>query len=664
MKSRLIGIDTGGTFTDIVYLMPDGQVKIRKVPSTPYDPSLALIDGLREANMESGFSVVHGTTVATNALLERKGSRTALITTQGCRDVLEIARQTRDSLYDLCPAPRNPLIPRELRFEVGERLNWQGNVLTELDVEAVERTLDEIQLAGVETVAVCFLFSFLNNEHELEVGRRARRRGLSVSLSSDIAPEFREHERTATVCANAYVAPVMSSYIAKVQREIMQIGGERLSVMQSNGGTLKANEAAGNAIKTVLSGPAGGLVAAVRVAREAGFRRIMAFDMGGTSTDVSLVDGEPVPIRTAEVAGLPMLTPMLDIHTVGAGGGSIARIDAGGGLRVGPQSAGADPGPVAYGTGSELTVTDANVLLGRLPPATLLAGSKRLSADRVRAAFDTFSSMLGLRPQRAAMGIIEVVNAHMARALRHVSVEKGHDPADYVLVSFGGAGGLHACALAQSLGIGTVMIPRYPGAFSALGLALAEVRREYARSLLVSADERGERRVSSAIREFVRRTKREFSEEGVPTASVVIERFVEARYVGQSYALRVPFRGKLRIAARGFHRAHRTRYGYSDDSQPIEIVTVGVSAHGSYDRPTPVMTLPSGNGPAENSVPIWFGGPCVETPVYRRDTLGEGQHIAGPAVITQDDATTLIEHGWSGTVDQFANLVLNFRVTN
>lgn len=662
----IVGVDTGGTFTDFVLQDGAGDLRVCKVPSTPADPSQAILEGLRRLPLSAGFTVVHGTTVATNALLERRGAKTALLTTQGCRDVLEIARQTREELYSLTPRPRDPLIPRDLRYEVPERLDGQGAIVTPLDAGALERVLDAVESQGVESLAVCFLFSFLNPQHEREAGQRARARGLHVSLSCEVAPEYREYERTSTVCANAFVAPIMSRYIGRLRERLAELQAGRLAVMQSNGGALRAEEAAANAIKTALSGPAGGLVAAVHIAREAGVRRIMTFDMGGTSTDVALIDGTPETVRTGEVAGLPLLTPMLDIHTVGAGGGSLARIDAGGGVRVGPQSAGADPGPVACGRGERLTVTDANLMLGRLPASLRLAGRLPLDADRVHARFAEFARTLGLSAEAAAEGVLEVANAQMARALRHISVERGRDPADYTLVSFGGAGGLHACALAEAVGVRAVLIPRYPGAFSALGLALADVRREHQRTLFVPAQERFDTLLAQTLRPMAAQARAEMEREGVPPDAVFLEPFVEARYVGQSYALRVPFRRRLASAAKAFHRAHRARYGHADPAQPVEIVTVGLTAVGvnrSAKKTQPSGTAPRSapTRPEAQTTLLWERGGWREARVYARETLGAGQEIAGPALIVQEDATACLPSGWSAATDGAGNLHLRRR---
>lgn len=663
----IVGVDTGGTFTDFVAMDTEGRLSILKVASTSLDPSEAIAEGLRRLPPTDDLWLIHGTTVATNALLERKGAKTALLTTQGCRDVLEIARQTRTELYSLAPSPRIPLIPRERRYEVDERLDWQGRVVATLDIEAVERALEAMQAGDVESVAICFLFSFLNPDHEQEAGRRARLRGLKVSLSSEIAPEFREYERTSTTSANAFVAPSMERYLNNLQSRLgltdntRQVEGNvsRLSIMQSNGGTLRAGEAAKAAVKTVLSGPAGGLIAAVQTAKASGISRLMTFDMGGTSTDVALMDGAPETMRTGEVAGIPLLTPMLDIHTVGAGGGSLARLDAGGGLRVGPQSAGADPGPVAYGRGDQLTVTDANLLLGRLPAELRLAGRVPLDDARVRACFAAFAAQTGLRPEQAAEGILSVVNAQMSRALRHISTERGRDPRDYTLVSFGGAGGLHACALAEALNMPRILVPRYPGAFSALGLVLADIRREYARSFFRPAADAFNREVLAEVESLSLEANRQMEEEGVSTKDRVLAAFVEAQYVGQSYALRVPFRSRLSDAARQFHRAHRARYGHADPDQPVEIVLVGLAALGLQERSLHIAPRAS-SAPAlpVQTAPIWLNGQMQQAPLYERSTLAFEQEIFGPAIIVQEDATTWLEPGWRATVDRQANLKL------
>ncbi len=477
----IIGVDIGGTFTDFVVLA-GGEIRIHKTPSTPHDPSVAFLRGLEELEIGSGAAFVHGSTVATNAILERRGARTALLTTEGFRDVLELGRQTRLGLYDLTPRKHVPLIPREQCHEVPERVDRNGNVLEPLDEGAVRAALDQIKGAGVESLAVCLLFSFANAAHEEQIGALVEAAGLNVSLSSRILPEYREYERASTTAANAYVAPLMQRYLRRLDEKLTALGRRRLWVMQSNGGVLSVEGAAREAVRTVLSGPAGGVVAAWQVGRAAGFERLLAFDMGGTSTDVSLIDGEPATSREGGIGDLPIRVPLLDIHTVGAGGGSLARVDAGGRLRVGPESAGADPGPACYGRGDLATVTDANLVLGRLLPQSFSAGRIRLDLERAQAAIRKIATALRLPVEEAAEGIVRVADTQMARALRKVSVERGHDPRRFCLIAFGGGGPLHACALAEELGIPTVLVPRYPGALSALGMLLSDFRKENSRT--------------------------------------------------------------------------------------------------------------------------------------------------------------------------------------
>lgn len=666
--AEIVGVDVGGTFTDFVFLRRNGEVVVRKWASTPDDPSRSILQGLRAAQEEgvlaASFTLIHGTTVATNALLERRGARTALITTEGFRDVLEIGRQTRDHLYALHPTRTPPLLSAEDRYEVRERIDWRGEVLTPLDEPTVAALLERLAQERIESLAVCFLFAYLNPLHERRVGELARGRGLSVSLSCDIAPEPREFERSATTVANASVAPVMRQYLERLADRSQAVGASTLRIMQSNGGALSAKEASEQAIKTVLSGPAGGVVAAGKIGLEAGFSRLLTFDMGGTSTDVALVlDGTCPTITTGETAGFPLRTPMLDIHTVGAGGGSLARIDAAGSLRVGPQSAGADPGPVAYGRGETLTVTDANVLLGRLPAEALLGGRMALDAARVRRHFEALAAALIRSAEQAALGVVQVANAAMARALRHISVERGYDPADFALLSFGGAGGLHACALAEALGMKSVLIPRFPGAFSALGLTLAETRREF--TLPLSTAEMRlettpegratlEARFTALEAQAARMAARE---EGATRTST---RLLDLRYIGQAFDLRIPMVEGNDIAAtvEAFHRAHRARYGHADPDEAVEAVALRLIVVEQEVRPTPVAELPTQPGRPIGTARCYGEKDWEETPLYRRETLAAGQRIAGPAIVLQPDATTFLPPGWRGSVDRWANLVL------
>jgi N-methylhydantoinase A len=494
----------------------------------------------------------------------------------------------------------------------------------------------------------------------------AARLGFNVSLSSDIAPEPREFERASTTVANAFVAPVMARYLRRLETGLEAVGASNLRVMQSSGGALSADEAAAQAVKTALSGPAGGVVAAARIGALAGFARLMTFDMGGTSTDVALIqNGECPVVTTASLGGMPLRTPMLDIHTVGAGGGSLAWRDAAGGLRVGPQSAGADPGPVAYGRGEQLTVTDANLWLGRLPADVRLAGTMPLDRERVAAYMTDFATRLGCAEAQAALGIVQVANAAMTRALRHISVERGHDPADFTLLSFGGAGGLHACALAESLGMLAVLVPSFPGAFSALGLALADMRREYVRSLSITGAPdwtapETEESFAAYFAALMDHAEREILREGVDVETLQTQLLMDLRYVGQGFDLRVPIhKDGLPATVAAFHAAHRQRYGHADPREPVEAVAVRVVAMAGGREFDLRANLPATPAVPVNETEVIFETGRQRTAVYLRPDLAEGQQIVGPALLLQSDATTLLPPGWQAVTDSFGNLILS-----
>ena len=670
MQDSIAGVDVGGTFTDFVFLDAAGRLTVRKRPSTPADPSQSVLQGLREAQAESvlaaRFLLAHGTTVATNALLERRGAKTALLTTAGFRDVLAIGRQNRDTLYALHPSRPAPLLSRDACYEITERVNWRGAVETPLNEAECAALLDSLQAEGIESLAVCLLFSYLNPAHERRIGALARERGLHVSLSCEIAPEPREFERASTVAANAFVAPLLTKYLAHLTQQAKATGAIRLRVMQSNGGTLSAEEAGEQAVKTALSGPAGGVMAAAHLGRLLGIDHLITFDMGGTSTDVALIQHGECPVTSlGAVGGIPLRTPLLEIHTVGAGGGSIARRDTAGGLRVGPESAGAVPGPVAYGAGERLTVTDANVLLGRLPVEARLGGAMALDRGRVQAFFAEFSAALHLTPEAAALGILEVANAAMGRALRHVSVERGHDPKDFTLVSFGGAGGLHAAALAEMLAIRSVLVPRYPGAFSAVGLALSDVRRELVRSVspfLLRPDSAHEmhERTYHLISEMAAQAGRAMDAEGIALSARLLQFYCDLRYAGQSHSLRVPCAAAVNFVAvcEAFHLAHRARYGYADSSEPVEMTALRLVAVGQENKEILPPMLPETPGLPVGKAPVYFAGTWHETALFRRDTLAAGQRIPGPAVVLQEDATTLVPPQWAARCDFGGNLAL------
>ncbi|MEO8051780.1 MAG: hydantoinase/oxoprolinase family protein, partial [Acidobacteriota bacterium] len=521
-----IGVDAGGTFTDFVVLEDDGRMKTFKLRSHPRDPAKVILAGLELACGGTGRSVVdvvHGSTVATNALLERKGARTAFVTTAGFEDLLEIGRQNRAELYNLTPAPRILLTDRDLRFGVRERTHHDGTIALRPSAAEIKRLAAKLRRARVKSVAICFLHAYRNPANERAVAAALHREDLYLCTSHEISPEFREYERGTTTFINAYVGPLMQTYLTELSRARHY----RIAIMQSNGGFLSAQQAAKHAVRTVLSGPAGGVVGALETARHSGFERVLGFDMGGTSTDVSLADGAPRETTEAMVVGYPIRIPMLDIHTVGAGGGSIARADAGGLLRVGPESAGAEPGPACYGVGTAATVTDAHVVLGRISAAQLLGGAMSIDVERAAAAVDRVARALKLDRVAAAAGILRVANANMERAIRVVSVERGYDPRDFALVAFGGSGGQHACEIARELGIRTVIVPEHAGALSALGMLMADAVRDYAASALGDTDP------AELFESMERRALRES-----PDAD--IERSVDLRYRGQSYELNVP----------------------------------------------------------------------------------------------------------------------------
>ncbi|WP_457652560.1 hydantoinase/oxoprolinase family protein [Rhodocaloribacter sp.] len=677
-RRQRVGIDVGGTFTDFVWL-DDGRLTVHKGPTTPRDQSRAIVEGLDALGVAGDAAVVHGTTVATNALLERRGARTALLTTEGFADVLAVGRQNRPHLYRLSQRRPPPLVPAARRFEAPERLDAHGRTLTPLDEDAVARVAERLAAEGIESLAVVFLFSFQNPAHERRAAGiiRARCPGVMLSLSSEILPEYREYERTATTVVNAYVQPLVARYLARLDEAL----GARAAaqgrppgtcrVMQSNGGAIGLRQAAAQAARLVLSGPAGGVVGAFALARQAlntETPAIITFDMGGTSTDVALCPGAMPHTSESVIAGLPLRLPTIDIHTVGAGGGSIAHVDAGGVLRVGPESAGADPGPVCYGRGGERpTVTDANLVLGRLHPDRFLGGSDavRLDASAARDALARLGRRLGLSPEAAALGVLRVANATMERALRRVSVERGHDPRAHTLVPFGGAGPLHACDLADALGIRRVFVPPHPGVLSALGLLMADVVYDASHAVLRPAaalleDPTPLREAADALGASVRDVLRKDGFE-----AVALDLRLDLRYAGQSYELDVPLGAPLSGASvaravAAFHAAHEKRYGHARADAPVEVVTLRVRGT-APGTPPDLPAEPPADADASvarlDPSPVWFGGDApVRTPGYDRDRLRHGHRFEGPAIVFQYDTTLVVPPGWRVRVDAWRNL--------
>jgi N-methylhydantoinase A len=665
MSPLRIGIDIGGTFTDFVLFSPEsGNLDTFKLLSTPRDPAEAVLQGLEKIFALHGTkdaTVIHGSTVATNALLERKGARTAFIATRGFKDILQIGRQNRPALYDLFADPPAPLVPPELRFEVDERVDKDGNVLHALDEAQVEELINQWKSANVESVAVCLLFSFLRPEHEQLIAKKLRAFGIPVSISSEIIPEYREYERASTTAVNAYVSPVLEKYLTHLEQEMQP--ETRLRVMQSNGGNISPAEARANGVRCILSGPAGGVVGCEYIGRVAGppsGSRAIGFDMGGTSTDVSLIVGRPQVTTESIIGGCPIRIPVLDIHTIGAGGGSIARVDPGGALRVGPESAGADPGPTCYGKGRLPTVTDANVTLGRIPPEFFLGGQMPLNKGRAVEALTQLGDELHLTAQQAALGVVQVANAHMERALRVISVERGHDPRDFTLLSFGGAGGLHAADLARGLGIPRVLVPPLASTLSAFGMLAADVVKDYTQTVMLQ-DDTPLIALEELFAPLTLRGQRELEAEGVAADHVHVECFIDTRYRGQSYELTVPFSEQL---ASNFHNLHKAAYGYAREDALIELVNLRVRAVG-HTNPPELREQPLEGENAETALidtrPVLFEQGEHPTPFYLAETLHPGNVISGPAVFVRADTTVLLCPTDSARVDGYGNLLIEVR---
>ena len=664
-KPLRIAVDTGGTFTDCVWA-ENGRIRMLKVFSTPDDPSEAIVDALAKAGAHGPLTLLHGTTVGTNALLQRKGARVALVTTAGFEDAIEIGRQARPKLYDLFFDRVEPLVPAELRLGVRERTGADGEIIEKLSSSELDALADEILQKHPEAIAISLLFSFANPQHERAVAVALEKLSLPISISHQILPEFREYERTSTVVVNAYLQPVMQRYLANLERRAGDLvdgkkRNARIFVMQSSGGITALSSAAREPVRTVLSGPAGGVIGAAAIARRAGFERIISFDMGGTSTDVALVDREVRADGQAEIAGLPVGVPMLDIHTVGAGGGSIARFDAAGALRVGPESAGADPGPICYGRGLEPTVTDANLILGRLQADRFLGGDFTLDEERTRRVAAEWLKKSGskLTLQQFAAGVIRVVNATMEKAIRVVSIERGYDPREFAMVAFGGAGGLHACELAEALGIPRVIVPALPGALSAFGILASDVVKDYSRTVLWPVQENLP--AEKLNREFTalrRAAEKDFRDESWRGA-IRFQLNVDVRYRGQGYELNIPYARRL---LESFRREHQRRYGYNYAGREVELVTLRLRA--SMKQPLPssdAMKIDASraSGPRRfERVSAFLSGKKTPSVIYDRDTLQPGKRHTGPAVVTEYSATTLVPPGMRFWIHRAGSLLI------
>lgn len=656
-----IAIDSGGTFTDCLWI-EGNQLRILKVFSTPADPSQAIADAIQKISANNGEpTVLHGTTVGTNALLQRKGARVAFVTTEGFEDSIEIGRQNRPKLYDFFFEREPVLAPEGLRFGVQERVSAEGKILKAAERAELEALRDRLAAHKPEAIAICLLFAFANPSNERAVVEAMSELGVPLSVSHQILPEFREYERASTVLVNAYLQPVMETYLRKLEARVTASHAKttetRLFVMQSSGGITALATAAQQPVRTVLSGPAGGVVGAAAVAERSGLSRIITFDMGGTSTDVALVDGRLATTNEADVAGLPVRVPVLDIHTVGAGGGSLARFDAGGALRVGPESSGADPGPICYGKGEQPTVTDANLLLGRLPADQFLGGDFRLDLPRTEAIVQRWLKQQGskLSVEEFAAGVVRVVNANMEKALRVVSIERGHDPRQFALVAFGGAGAMHACELARSLRIPRVLVPIYPGALSALGILISDVVKDHSRTVLLRAQEIPRTQLNAIYAELKREISAELHKEGWE-GSARYEYSADIRYRGQGYEINVPYRSDM---LENFHAEHKKRYGYSSPEREIEIVTL--RTRGRIPPPEKLKAMKAENpsaGLRQAFTQVWFDGKSRKTQIFPRTLLKAGKRYPGPAIVTEYSATTVIPPGLSFQAEKAGNLLV------
>lgn len=685
-QPNLISIDIGGTFTDFVIFIPQkNKLLTHKLLSTPDNPAQAVIDGMveilagfdpEELTPETPLVITHGSTIATNALLERKGARTALITTHGFEDILEIGRQDRPSLYNFSDFPEEPLVPAEMRFGVDERVDNKGNVLVELKDHEIRDLLPILNISNTESIAVCLLFSFLHPQHEEVISAQFRSAGYFVSSSIEILPEYREYERTSTTVVNAYLSPVVDRYLGDLESSLTELTpNSHLRIMQSNGGIIGLKDARREGVRGILSGPAGGVVGANQIAASTwgelnsenvtGSARnpleVISFDMGGTSTDVSLIAGEPSLTSESNIGGFPIRIPVLDIHTIGAGGGSIAHIDAGGALRIGPQSAGADPGPACYALRDSKfdlpTVTDANVVLGRLPHDHFLGGQMRLDPDRAYSVISKLGEGLELDAIQTAKGIIDIVNSHMERALRLVSVERGHDPREILLVSFGGAGGLHACKLAGRLGIRRIVVSPLASTLSAYGMSVADVVKDYSRTIMLPGSTTAEK-ILTELQPLLKQGEKDILSEGFSQEEIILEASLDMRYAGQSFELNVPFYEKF---AEEFHQIHKLTYGYARHGAEVEVVNIRVRATGKISPPPLPTYSQSEIDPDSAQIDerlVHLSNGSAEIPLYKGESLMPGNQVFGPALVVRKDTTIFLDLHDNGVIDKYGNLVI------
>jgi N-methylhydantoinase A len=652
----IIGVDTGGTFTDFVFKNGD-QWGVYKLLSTPDNPARAVLEGLDHVGRKEKQQIVHGSTVATNAILERKGAKTALITNKGFEDVIEIGRQNRSRLYDLAYRKEPQIVPPDLRFGIQGRVINTGAEHEPLNMEEARKVMKQIVQCQAQSLAVCFVFSFANPCHEQKIKELFESTGIPVSLSHEILAEFREFERTSTTVLNAYVSPKMHNYIGHLMAEVAE--GGSLSIMQSNGGSISAETAMQESVRTILSGPAGGVVGALEIGKIAGYNHLITFDMGGTSTDVSLVDGSVSLTVESRISGYPIKVPMIDIHTVGAGGGSTAALDLGGSLKVGPESAGADPGPICYGKGEQITVTDANLYLGRLVAEHFLGGTMKLQRKRLDSFFKEMAEEIGFSSMELAEGILSVANTAMEKAIRVISVEKGYDPREFVLFAFGGAGGMHGAFLARLLNIPKVLVPLNPGILSAIGMIMADVIKDYSFTVMQNQLNCTVDKLSNLFDDLAKRGLKDLSKEGINKENVRLERYLDMRYEGQSYEIIVPFEPNY---IDGFQGLHEKTYGYRNEDKIVEIVNIRLRARGLPDKPRfqkarkmkEQVSAKAFLGERE----VVFDQKVNKTVIIDRDGLLSGNRITGPAILVEYSSTIVIPPFAEAHVDEYGNIVM------
>lgn len=653
---EITGVDTGGTFTDFIYRSDKGW-GVYKLLSSPSDPAESVLRGLEHILKTKTYKIVHGSTVATNAILERKGANMVLITNKGFEDVIEIGRQNRTELYNLSYNRKPQLVTKELRFGIDCRVNSEGEIVKDIEQSKLEKLVSIVEKIKPESIAVCFLFSYLNPKHELQVEESLKKLSLPISLSHRILSEFREYERASTTIINAYVSPKMKRYIKNITDKI---DNNELRIMQSNGGSISADVAMSESVRTILSGPAGGAVGAYEIGKMAGYSKLITFDMGGTSTDVALIDGKLPLTFESTIADFPIKVPMIDIHTVGAGGGSIAYIDAGGSLKVGPESAGADPGPICYGKGKQITVTDANLYLGRIVPEYFLGSNMKLERENLNEYFRKMSNDVGLSETELAEGILDVANASMEKAIRVISVERGFDPREFMLFSFGGAGGMHAAFLASLLSIPKVFVPKNPGILSAIGMLMADIIKDYSLTVMLKSEYTDFKDIKKMFKPLDESGINDLKKEGIDDNNILLEHYLDMRYFGQSYEIMVPFDENY---IDNFHNLHKQNYGYADKDKKIEIVNLRLRARGIPQKPE-FEKIELGSKTIERDTvlgikDVIFKSKMHRTKLISRDRLKCGNVIDGPAIVVEYSSTIVLPPGSITTVDEFGNLIVD-----